>query len=332
MPASWLSRIAMKIGKLDRNPYPRGLIVDIHSYCNASCIICPYSSLHKKLSMGFMSWDLYSKIIDEYKALMDQYEFTGKLTYCQMGEPFILRDIARWVKYAMNRQIQVYFNTNASLLTPALLDSLLHIGFDGTFNISFHAITRTTYEKIMGIDYEKTMTNINYLLKNFPLDHISINAVPFNWPSGEKEKLLAYWGQKGVKVRISDVLSRSGLSSNIRNIQRRRIAGCRTERIFYEMVISFNGDVLLCCHDMAREVLLGNLKESTINEIWNGEKFHSILNDIYFENDLPQDFICKRCEESEPYWSLRRIVKSHMPKILLHEIRKRKKSPWIVTN
>ena len=321
----------MKLDELDRHPYPSSLLVDIHSYCNAHCTICPYPRLSRTNPMGFMTWTLYTKIIDEYKNLMDQYTFKGKLTYCQMGEPFILKDIAKWVKYAIDRDIYIYFNTNASLLSPSTLNSLIDIGFNGIFNISLHAITKDIYEQIMGLDYEKTVLNINYLLKTYPHDKISINAVSFNWPNDEKKKLLTYWNEMGIKITISKALSRSGLSSNIRRTQRGRIAGCRTERIFYEMVISFNGDVLLCCHDMAREVVLGNLNDSTIYEVWNGERFLSTLDKIYFSSNLEPNFICKRCEESDPYWSIRRIVKKLTPRVILREIRKRRKSDWIVT-
>jgi radical SAM protein with 4Fe4S-binding SPASM domain len=281
--------------------------------------------------MGLMSWNLYTKIIDDYEHLMGQYTFKGKLGYCQMGEPFILKDIATWVKYAIDRGIDLYFNTNASLLSPAILDSLLDIGFKGDFNISFHAITKDIYENTMRLDYSKTMDNINYLLKIYPRDKVSINAVSYNWPAGEKEKLRTFWNEKGVRVTISQALSRSGLSSTIEKTQRKKIAGCRTERVLYEMVISFDGHVLLCCHDMAREVVLGNLNDSTISEIWNGEKFLSVFNEIYSDHDLPSDFICRRCEESELYWSLRRIVKHLMPKMILKQIRKRRNSDWVVT-
>jgi radical SAM protein with 4Fe4S-binding SPASM domain len=317
--------------RLNRFPYPRALLVDIHSYCNARCIICPYSQLHKKNPMGFMTWGLYTKIVNEYSKMMAQYSFKGKLGYCQMGEPFILKDIAKWVQYATNRGIDVYFNTNASLLFPAVVDSLLDIGFSGNFNISFHGITKEIYERIMGLDFDKTIRNLKYLLRKYPRDKISVNTVPYDWPVGEKEKLLEYWSEMGISVTISKALSRSGLVPNIRRIRRKRIAGCRTKRVFYEMVISFNGDVLLCCHDMAREVVLGNLHDSTINEIWNGQRFLGIINKIYFDRDLPSDFICKRCEESEPYWSPRRMVKNLIPKKIMNEIRKRRKSRWIVT-
>jgi radical SAM protein with 4Fe4S-binding SPASM domain len=39
------------------------------------------------------------------------------------------------------------------------------------------------------------------------------------------------------------------------------------------MYVAWNGDVLLCCMDWRRQVVLGNLREQTIREVWNGEKY-----------------------------------------------------------
>jgi len=248
-----------------------------------------------------------------------------------MAEPFMIKGIAKWVKYATDRGLDVYFNTNASRLYPYIVDSLLKIGFNGIFNISFHGITRQIYEKIMGLDFDNTIGNIDYLLSKYPSRRVTINAVPYAWPPGEKKKLLKYWNERGVRVTFTKALSRSGLAFNIRENRRKRIAGCRTERIFYEMVIAFNGDVLLCCHDMAREVVVGNLNCSNIEEVWNGKKILSTINRIYFDRNLPSNFICRRCEESDPYWSPVRIIKSLLPKIVINELGKRRKSQWIIT-
>ena len=278
-----------------------------------------------------MSWELYTKIIDDYHLLMEQYAFQGKLTYCQMGEPFILKDISKWVKYAIDRNIEVYFNTNASLLTPSVVNSLIDAGYQGLFNISFHGITKEVYEEILGLDYEKTLNNIEYLLQKYPRKQILINAVNYKWPKGETQKVLKYWRERDISVTISKPLSRSGLMRNIKKLAKKRIAGCGTERVLFGMVISFNGDVLLCCHDMAREIILGNLKESTIYEVWNGGKCQDILTEIYSGDNLSPNFICRRCEESVSYWSIRRMVKNLMPDKVLKEIRKRRDYKWIVS-
>jgi hypothetical protein len=70
----------MKIGNLERNDFPIGLIVDIHDYCNAKCRMCPCESLRHTLRQGRMDWNLYTKIIDDFSALIMRYQFPGTLT------------------------------------------------------------------------------------------------------------------------------------------------------------------------------------------------------------------------------------------------------------
>ena len=320
----------MKIGQLNRAPYPVGMIVDIHSYCNARCKMCPYQELSSRIPMGHMSWSLYTKIIDDYSRLMQQYNFVGKFTYCYMSEPFIKKDIAVWVKYAIERGLEVYFNTNASLLTADVVDALKDIGFQGVFIVSCHGITKDVYEHATGLDLSNVLKNIDYVLDMYPSKNVAINAVPYNWPKGERERIFNYWGKKGVSVGVTEPISRASLVRYLKKPSRKRIVGCLPEKILYQMVISFNGEVVLCCNDMSREIIVGNLNDSTIYEVWNGKIFQNILETIYSGKKLPSTFLCNRCEESLEYWSWRRIVKSIIPNILLKQIQKRRNRIWIL--
>ena len=49
---------------------------------------------------------------------------------------------------------------------------------------------------------------------------------------------------------------------------------------FYQFCITSNGNLGLCCVDSSFEEPLGNVKESSISEIWKGEKFNEFRNDL----------------------------------------------------
>ena len=129
---------------------------------------------------------------------------------------------------------------------------------------------------------------------------------------------------------VTEPISRAGLVRYLKSPSRKRVVGCQTERVLHQMVISFSGEVVLCCNDMSREIIVGNLNDSTIYEVWNGKIFQNILEAIYSGKKLPSTFLCNRCEESLEYWSWRRIVKSIIPNILLKQIQERRNRIWIL--
>jgi len=317
----------MKIGKIERNEYPIGLIVDLHDYCNARCKMCPYDSLKDKIHHGFMDLSLYTKIIDDFSCLMRDYNFQGVLTYCNMGEPFILDNLEFFTKYAEERGIWVYLNTNANLMTPEKVNKLIDAGFKGAFNISFHAATPEVYKDIMGLEIEKTKRNIEYLIQRYPKERISFNILNYHWPRGEEEKLRYLLSSWGFETYVNFPISRGGLVP-LRRRYVKRLAGCGPDRVLYQMVVCHNGEVLLCCNDMGRREIVGNLREKTIHEVWNGDKFRLYLEQIYLGKPSHPYMICHSCDESVSFWSLRRIIKSIIPLRVIKRIRGKRETRW----
>lgn len=63
--------------------------------------------------------------------------------------------------------------------------------------------------------------------------------------------------------------------------------------------ILHNGDVLLCVHDWGRKEVLGNVRDATIAEIWNGERMREIrrlVKDRRY-SELPACRHCFLCQD-----------------------------------
>jgi sulfatase maturation enzyme AslB (radical SAM superfamily) len=115
--------------EISRDPYPKQLIIDIHSYCNASCKICPYPVLKKINPMGIMDEDLFKKIVNDFIALSEKHNFRGNIVFCNMGELFVYPDIAlERLKYVLKFDVDLSIQTNGALLSPKIIDSLNNIG------------------------------------------------------------------------------------------------------------------------------------------------------------------------------------------------------------
>ncbi|MBI4245104.1 MAG: SPASM domain-containing protein [Planctomycetes bacterium] len=90
--------------------------------------------------------------------------------------------------------------------------------------------------------------------------------------------------------------NRAGLLPEIDINNKITLVGCKASRPLSEMVICFNGDVILCCNDMGQEEIVGNLKYFTIEEVWNGDMMFKKIRQIYYGEQSPDNFICKKCE------------------------------------
>ena len=61
-------------------------------------------------------------------------------------------------------------------------------------------------------------------------------------------------------------------------------------------VIRYNGDIGPCCCDYDRGVVLGNIKDNNIREIWNNEKFKRMRGEL--SHGIRTEKICKNCNGS----------------------------------
>jgi len=70
-------------------------------------------------------------------------------------------------------------------------------------------------------------------------------------------------------------------------------------RPFRELVVQYDGRVSICCHDWRSQCIMGNVFDSTLEEIWYGEKHWKILCDLYHKNrsGVP----CNKCDYSGGY-------------------------------
>lgn len=290
----------MRLGNHLRQGYPSNLILDIHSYCNASCKTCPYAHASKKLPMGFMDEELFSKIVDEFSFIHKTYLTRGHVIFCNMGELFIDPRIFEKISYVLAAGLKLVVQTNALLLTPERVDALIATGFDGFIYISCHGITPAVYRGVMGLDIAKVLPNVEYLAQHYPRERLQIRAIAYEWPFGEVLKVRRYWKERNIPVKIFLPNSRAGLVPNCASWNWKypgnKVRGCKKTLPLRDMVISFNGDAVLCCEDMGRRAILGNVKGSSIQEVWNSQQARDILEKVFLGKPSEDDFVCKACE------------------------------------
>lgn len=308
----------MIIEEVVRPPYPVTMTLDTTSFCNARCKMCPYAELSQQLPMGTIEEALFEKIVDDFAALGRKYAFRPEINFCNLAEPFLDPRVIEHTQMCLERGMEVYFNTNAQALTAQKVDRLRAIGFQGRFVLNVSGITPEVYEAVMGVPQRDTLEKIEYLIERHPREKICVQASVVGWPASEFRKAKRYWAERS--VHFSPILpnSRAGLVPWLFPNTLKRVMSCGWDRVLKHIVITFQGEVVLCCQDMRQEVELGNLGEQSIEEVWNGPAFRQIVKKIYRPEHSGADLICARCE----YALSSRGPWARLKKNLRHEVRK----------
>ena len=294
-----------KSGKLIPD-FPSLIQLQTQSSCNGACIICPYPKVYKKLQQGTMDWNLYKEIVD-------QCAFNKNLkVFCLMlqNEPFLDDRIFKFIEYFKNSGSKaiVSIGTNGTMLTPDVVSKLIDSRLD-VLTISLNAHTEKTFEKLSpNFDFKDIMEKVNHLLSH-DLGHlfIRISYVVNKYNKNEIKEGVRYWHSKGVESRCVGLSNRCGSLKERYDMLKpnlSKIKGIKSQAIkifyaectlpFFNFCILFNGEVILCCNDWERNVILGNVRKNSIAEIFNSAYLGDVRRKI-IEGKHREIFHCKHC-------------------------------------
>src|SRR5437764_14269910 len=112
--------------------------------CNLLCTTCPrtYAELEPPADM---SWELFVSIVDQIPDLQ-------RAVLHGVGEPMLVRNLARMVRYLKQRGTYVLFNTNGTLLNERNGRALIEAGLD-ELRVSLDAANAKSFLAVRGKDY-----------------------------------------------------------------------------------------------------------------------------------------------------------------------------------
>ena len=277
-------------------PYmPVRLWVELTSICNYRCIMCPNKDLEKE-DKGFMDFDLYRKIVDEAK------DFVFEINLAHRGESMMHPELISAIEYAGANGIFTRLHTNGSLLTDDLSHKIIRSGLD-RLSFSFDGYDRETYEKIrVGGDFDKTLDNIVHFLElkkearsKKPVTTIEV----INFDQNSKDAFVE--AKKRFRSQFENLPLNSIVFKEMHNwagqIEKERQGKKYTACPFpwNALVIFWDGTVLPCTQDFFGDFVAGNVKNSSLKEIWNGEKMRHLRKKLA-EGSIADLKACSRCD------------------------------------
>lgn len=283
-------------------PYaPLKLHLEPTSHCNLRCVMCPQSMDATRGNSGYMTLDLYRKIIDEAR------EFVLEINLFFRGEPLLHPRIVEMVRIARDAGIAVHINTNATLLRGKMIDGLLDAGLD-KLTISFDGGEKELYEQMRrGARYEKTLENTLSFLKakaarrsNRP--YTAIQVINFFDPKAPGPTVPPQFVRlfDGLPLDEFDPIWAHGWAGTMKESKDFQAAPyghnyypCNW--LWKSLAICWDGKVATCCGDFGPMEVFGDLNTDSLRDIWNGPHMVRIRK-LQREGRLGELPLCRNCD------------------------------------
>lgn len=122
---------------------PAVVFIEVTNRCNLLCETCPrtYFTREPIHSLGY----------EEFVRIVEQFPDLRRAVLHGIGEPLLNRALPEMIRYLKARGVEVLFNSNGTLLTPAWQDALVRSGLD-QFRCSIDGAQPATYARIRGAD------------------------------------------------------------------------------------------------------------------------------------------------------------------------------------
>ncbi|KKR01680.1 MAG: Radical SAM superfamily enzyme [Candidatus Woesebacteria bacterium GW2011_GWB1_39_12] len=279
--------------------FPLSVNILLGNFCNLSCPACPYHGSYAPSyfrQFDKMSDEVIDRLVDELPHYQTNAKFGG------FEEPLAFKAGFKRITTALrDKGLGVHVTTNGTLITDDLLHTLQNLS---TMYVSLDAHSIATYKTVRGADFNKVVANIEKVRQGFKGVKFGVSFIRQPKNEHEMQVFKDHWITKADMVIIYALLE---FNKHDYKIDRPFLASPK-ERIvcsspFLETYVLPNGDVSLCCEtllltDRDSVPIMGNIKERSLHEIWNGEQYRAYRDALVDEN-WKIAAICQQC----PLWA-----------------------------
>jgi len=259
-------------------PFPLHVDIESASTCNMNCPMCYRDQLN---DTGQMEFDLFQKAVDQ---CYENNVFSIRLSW--RGETLTHPRIKEMIAYATKRIKNVSFLTNAFYIDEDMADCFIENKVNYVA-VSFDGIGET-YEAVRHpARFEDSYRRLQILKNNKQKADSSFPQVRLCtiWPAIKNDPDAYYKKMKDVSDYI--VCNPYINFKGDMNIKPDFICQYPWERI----VIAYNGATQCCTGWNANDIILGNIKDLSISQMWHSE----MMNDIRKKHALGQRMKLNSC-------------------------------------
>ena len=289
----WRIELQLRMGRTKVSGYPYEWEIDTTNICQLKCPLCHtgLGTVHR--DQGVMHYDTFTKVIDEIKG------YCIWLTLYSWGEPFLNKDIDRYIAYAHKARMATTISTNLNKpLTADMVDRLIHSGLD-TMIVSIDGVTQEVYEqyRVLG-RLDRVLANLKLIVERKQAlgsstphiewqfivmrqnqhqipdaqalaDEIGVDSIVFkkvDFPLWEQDTEI---GRKWMPVGIEGHERDSPFDRPYEE------DGDRCWRLWRSSVINWDGGAAPCCYLTDKADDFGDVTHDSFRSIWNNDAYQS---------------------------------------------------------
>lgn len=253
----------------------QGILIEPTNHCNLRCRHCSIQN-RKDIKKGHMEFDLFRHILDTNPQLTC-------IILTRNGEPFLHPRIFDMIAYARRRSVYVITYTNGILLNEEKINGVFESGLT-EINFSMEGVDEY-YHHNRGADYAVLSDNIHAVLRERARQKSNLTVginVALTDDRSQPDKIKARWENLVDYIMVEPLMGQKGSC---------RTDPCRT--LWRNLVVAWDGEVVPCCVDMLSTLVLGNARQQTLTEVFNGENAQK-LRAMHLKKNFPA--ICKCCD------------------------------------
>lgn len=281
--------------------FPLVLNIEPTNDCNLKCYFCPREKAATEFGVHYLEWPIYTSIIDQATQAAEKNGQLIMLNLHKDGEPLLHPKLPEMVKYAKDKKAfhTIHLNTNGMLLGTERAKALLEAGIDD-ITISIDAARPDTFARFKGVDaLIKLEENIRQFFRwrdELSADtFIRVKIMEFeDIDTEEVQEFIQRWQDIADQVQVTGTHSWSGAieGMDVSDEQTQERYPCGL--LWYMLAVNADGTVSMCNVDWNRSGVVGNVKQESLREIWNGNAIKKIRSN-QLKACWNEPAVCKDC-------------------------------------
>jgi radical SAM protein with 4Fe4S-binding SPASM domain len=270
--------------------FPLNLIVEPTNRCELKCVFCARQIMTRK--QGDMKLSLFKSVID---SLLERNCLPYHMLMHFYGESLLNPDLCKMIRYAKDAGVPIVrYNTHGTFLDNTKCLEILRSGLD-ILDIVVGP-TKEIHNKVrLGSDLDLVERNIMRLKSLRKGQRPPLYGEMLAMKGVTSQEDLQSGFEKWSRIfDLFDVVPAATIGGQVPDYDPRPRPKDFCREIWTNSVILWNGDVTVCCVDSNAQLVVGNVNDDSLVDIWNNRKYEN-LREIHRRREYFKVPLCEQC-------------------------------------